>query len=261
MEFTMLARTNLIPVVIEHAGVSNTYNLTATVNEVIGVKILNLAPREHPVVGAVESGKPAAAAGLQPGDKILSINGIPVPGQDQVIGLISKSAGKPFEIIFVNDGSKDKTLEVLKTLKPLKIINLRKNFGQTAAMDAGIKAANGLYLATLDGDGQNDPADIPALIAKLEADDLDVAGARRVHARRKARESVLERGQARLRRSYALAVVADEGQEPIAHGHAFSDRADDLAQGLDSPPVLLHLRAGDAREGLDELHQGVSEKA
>jgi glycosyltransferase involved in cell wall biosynthesis len=81
--------------------------------------------------------------------------------------------GKPFEIIFINDGSKDKTVEVLKTLKPLKIINLRKNFGQTAAMDAGIKAANGLYLATLDGDGQNDPADIPALIAKLEAEDLD----------------------------------------------------------------------------------------
>jgi regulator of sigma E protease len=100
MEFTMLARTNLIPVVIEHDGVSNSYNLTATVNEVIGVKILNLAPREHPVVGAVESGKPAAAAGLQPGDKILSVNGIPVPDQNQMSGLISKSEGKPCEIIF-----------------------------------------------------------------------------------------------------------------------------------------------------------------
>ncbi|HEX7470869.1 MAG TPA: RIP metalloprotease RseP, partial [Verrucomicrobiae bacterium] len=100
MEFTMLARTNLIPVVIEHAGVSNTYNLTATVNEVIGLKVLNLDPREHPVVGAVESGMPAAAAGLQSGDKILSVNGIPVPGQSEMIELISKSAGKPCEIIF-----------------------------------------------------------------------------------------------------------------------------------------------------------------
>ena len=106
MEFTMLARTNLIPVVIEHAGVSNTYNLTATVNEVIGLKTLNLDPREHPVVGAVESGMPAAAAGLRPGDKILSVNGIPVSGQDQVIALISKSAGKPFEIIFVRKTEK-----------------------------------------------------------------------------------------------------------------------------------------------------------
>jgi regulator of sigma E protease len=100
MEFTMIARTNLVPVVIERNGVSNTYNLTATVNDVIGVKILNLDPREHPVVGAVESGKPAAAAGLQSGDKILFVNGIPVPGQDQVIELISKSEGKPCKIVF-----------------------------------------------------------------------------------------------------------------------------------------------------------------
>jgi regulator of sigma E protease len=100
MEFTMLARTNLIPVVIEHAGVSNTYNLTATISEVIGLKVLNLDPREHPVIGGVEGGMPAAAAGLQSGDKILSVNGIPVPGQSEMIELISKSAGKPCEIIF-----------------------------------------------------------------------------------------------------------------------------------------------------------------
>jgi glycosyltransferase involved in cell wall biosynthesis len=81
---------------------------------------------------------------------------------------------KPFEIIFINDGSSDKTVEVLKNLSPIKIVNLRANFGQTAAMDAGIKAAQGYYIGTLDGDGQNDPAEIPNLIKKLEADDLDV---------------------------------------------------------------------------------------
>jgi len=100
MEFTMLARTNVIPVVIEHGGASSTYNLTATISDVIGLKVLNLDPREHPVVGGVESGMPAAAAGLQSGDKILSVNGIPVPGQDQMIELISKSQGKPCQIIF-----------------------------------------------------------------------------------------------------------------------------------------------------------------
>jgi regulator of sigma E protease len=100
MEFTMLARRSVIPVMIEHAGVSNTYNLTAAVSPAIGLKILNLDPREHPVVGGVESGKPAAAAGLQPGDKILSVNGIPVPGQDQMVQVISKSAGKPCVIVF-----------------------------------------------------------------------------------------------------------------------------------------------------------------
>lgn len=81
---------------------------------------------------------------------------------------------EPYEIIFINDGSTDKTLEILKTLKPLKIINFRKNFGQTAAMDAGFKAARGKYIAPLDGDGQNDPEDIGRLIAKLEADNLDI---------------------------------------------------------------------------------------
>lgn len=82
--------------------------------------------------------------------------------------------GRPYEIIFSNDGSSDNTLKSLTALSPVKIINLRRNFGQTAAMDAGIKAAQGHYIATLDGDGQNDPADIERLIAKLEADDLDV---------------------------------------------------------------------------------------
>jgi regulator of sigma E protease len=106
MEFTALARTNMIPVVIEHAGLTNTYNLTATVNDVLGLKTLNLDPREHPVVGGVESGMPAAAAGLQPGDKILSVNQIPVPGREQMIDLISKSAGKPCEIAFERKGEK-----------------------------------------------------------------------------------------------------------------------------------------------------------
>ncbi len=89
--------------------------------------------------------------------------------------------GKTYEIIFINDGSSDDTLDVLKSLRPITIINLRKNFGQTAAMDAGIKAAKGRYLATLDGDGQNDPKDIPALITKLESEDLDVVSGWRKH--------------------------------------------------------------------------------
>ena len=68
----------------------------------------------------------------------------------------------PYEIIFVDDGSKDKTVELAKTLVPVKLIELRRNYGQTAAMDAGIQAAQYDYVVTMDGDLQNDPADIPA---------------------------------------------------------------------------------------------------
>lgn len=76
--------------------------------------------------------------------------------------------GKPFEIIFVDDGSKDKTVEIAQTLTPLKLVVLRKNFGQTAAFDAGFKSATGEIIITLDGDLQNDPADIPLLLEKID---------------------------------------------------------------------------------------------
>ena len=79
-----------------------------------------------------------------------------------------------FEIIFVDDGSTDRTFENARNLEPLKYIRLRKNYGQTSAMDAGIKAAKFPLIATLDGDLQNDPADIEAMVAFLIENDLDV---------------------------------------------------------------------------------------
>lgn len=80
----------------------------------------------------------------------------------------------PYEIIFIDDGSSDQTVAIAKTLYPLKLICLRRNFGQTAAMDAGIHAAKYDYIVTIDGDLQNDPADIPEMIAYLEKSNLDV---------------------------------------------------------------------------------------
>lgn len=79
---------------------------------------------------------------------------------------------RPYEIIFVNDGSQDGTAAVLDELAvehPLvETIHFRRNFGQTAALMAGIDRSRGNVIVSIDGDMQNDPADIPALIAKLE---------------------------------------------------------------------------------------------
>jgi glycosyltransferase involved in cell wall biosynthesis len=85
----------------------------------------------------------------------------------QEIVTVMKTLKKPYEIIFVDDGSSDNTFEILKKLKPIKIVRFRKNFGQSAALDAGIKNSQGKILVTLDGDGQNDPNDIPKLLKKL----------------------------------------------------------------------------------------------
>lgn len=79
-----------------------------------------------------------------------------------------------YEIIFINDGSQDKTDEICRTLRPLKYICMRRNFGQTAAMDAGIKVARYDYIVTMDGDRQNDPNDIPGMLTYLVENNLDV---------------------------------------------------------------------------------------
>jgi dolichol-phosphate mannosyltransferase len=77
----------------------------------------------------------------------------------------------PFEIIFVNDGSKDGTgaaLSAAARRKEVKVIELKRNSGQTAAMMCGIDHASGDIIIPIDADLQNDPADIPALLAKIE---------------------------------------------------------------------------------------------
>lgn len=104
-----------------------------------------------------------------------------------------------YEIIFINDGSADKTEEICRTLRPLKYIGLRRNFGQTAAMDAGIKAAQYEYIVTMDGDRQNDPADIPMMIKYLEENDLDVVSGWRKNRKDKPLKKFTSRGANFLR--------------------------------------------------------------
>lgn len=87
-----------------------------------------------------------------------------------------------YELIYVDDGSEDGTVEEIKAVSngDLKLVELMKNYGQSSAMAAGIEQAEGDYIITLDGDLQNDPADIPAMLEKLKKENLDlVAGTRR----------------------------------------------------------------------------------
>lgn len=87
-----------------------------------------------------------------------------------------KSIGRPFEIIFVDDGSTDGTFEEIKKLVSVRGFRLARNFGQTAAFGCGIAHARGEVVVTLDGDLENRPEDIPKLIAKLEEGYDVVAG-------------------------------------------------------------------------------------
>ena len=89
---------------------------------------------------------------------------------------VLSSLGEPFEIIAVENGSSDKTLEKLKKLHPVKIIVFPRNYGQTSALDAGIHSARGEIIVTLDADLQNDPQDIPKMIAKMKEGYDVVAG-------------------------------------------------------------------------------------
>lgn len=84
--------------------------------------------------------------------------------------------GRTFEIVFIDDGSRDKTNEICRSLFPLKLITFRKNFGQTAAFDAGIKNSTGEIIVTMDGDLQNDPADIKLLLDKMNEGNDVVSG-------------------------------------------------------------------------------------
>lgn len=88
---------------------------------------------------------------------------------EEVLGSLGR-----YEIIYVDDGSTDGTLEELKKMPSAKIICLNRNYGQSIALDAGFKEAQGEWIISMDGDLQNDPADIIPMLDKMRADNLDV---------------------------------------------------------------------------------------
>jgi glycosyltransferase involved in cell wall biosynthesis len=105
---------------------------------------------------------------------------IPVYNEEENLPLLYDSIDEAlnplkstWEVIFVDDGSKDKSFDVLKALverdpEHIRVLSFRRNFGQTAAIAAGLDHACGDIIVLLDADMQNDPADIPMLLAKLD---------------------------------------------------------------------------------------------
>jgi len=89
-----------------------------------------------------------------------------------------ESWGRSYEVIIVDDGSTDDSFQILSRIQASdarwRIIRFRRNFGQTAAFSAGFAHAIGRFIATSDGDLQNDPKDIPAMVSRLESDELDI---------------------------------------------------------------------------------------
>jgi len=94
------------------------------------------------------------------------------------LSAVLAALGRQYEIIAVDDGSSDESVAVLRRLQEreprLRIVQFRRNFGQTAAFAAGFDHARGAVVVTMDADGQNDPADIPRLLALLEEGDYDL---------------------------------------------------------------------------------------
>lgn len=107
--------------------------------------------------------------------------------EDNIKPLIEKikksflGSGIEYEVVFVDDGSVDGTADAIRQNinQNIILVELRKNFGQSAALQAGIDQATGKYIATLDGDLQNDPGDLPMMLDLMKEKDCDiVAGIR-----------------------------------------------------------------------------------
>ena len=102
-----------------------------------------------------------------------------------------------WECLWIDDGSTDDTVAVLRSLcegTPHRLVRLDRNYGQSAALAVGFRSARGRIIGTLDGDGQNDPADFPALLERLEAGPEDVVNG----IRRNRRDSFIRKISSKL---------------------------------------------------------------
>jgi regulator of sigma E protease len=114
---TAIARTNVLPVVIESEGQEQTYLLKAKVNDAIGLKFLNLDPRDHPEVMEVIGGGAAEKAGVKQGDVVLAFADVPIAGREQLMELIRKRGGQLTEMR-VERGDEKVSIQITPAMDP-----------------------------------------------------------------------------------------------------------------------------------------------
>jgi glycosyltransferase involved in cell wall biosynthesis len=140
---------------------------------------------------------------------------VPVKDEAGNVGPLAREiatalTGEAHEILFVDDGSSDGTAQALSALKAelpqLRVLRHGKNLGQSRGIRTGVQAARGQIIVTLDGDGQNDPADIPILLARLAAEpELAMVSGVRV----KRQDSASRRLASRLGNGFRSALLGD----------------------------------------------------
>ena len=129
----------------------------------------------------------------------------------EIVDALKVFEGQQTEIIYVDDGSTDNTAPVLASLAHATVIRFRRNFGQTAAMQAGINESSGQVIVFLDGDGQNDPADIPMLVSELTSRGLEMVCGWRTSRRDSFGKRFISRGAFRLRQFLLHDQIHDSG--------------------------------------------------
>lgn len=142
---------------------------------------------------------------------------IPVKDEEENVQTLANEINRamsrlaaPWECVWVDDGSTDGTAEKLQELQNTdprhRFVALSKNYGQSAALFAGFRSARGTIIATLDGDGQNDPADIPILIDIFQNNNVDMVNG----VRRKRHDSFVRKISSRIANSFRDWVTGDK---------------------------------------------------